>query len=102
MNLRLVVLSEDDEVFFKASLVTSESLATTFTLPTASTYTIGLFRISLVELVVFQLQSKKAPKGGNGSVWRALAFRDLNVFVYAKNCHYTVSTVATAAWLSPV
>ncbi|MCB0062597.1 MAG: hypothetical protein KDE19_10800 [Caldilineaceae bacterium] len=32
-----------------AGLVTSQSLATTFTLPTAGTYTIGVFRISLVE-----------------------------------------------------
>ncbi len=49
MNLGLVVLSENNEVFFQASLVTSESLATTFTLPTAGAYTIGVFRISLVE-----------------------------------------------------
>ena len=61
MNLGLVVLSENNEVFFQASLVTSESLSTTFTLPTAGTYTIGVFRISLVEPdavepTVFQLQ----------------------------------------------
>ncbi|MCB0124309.1 MAG: hypothetical protein KDE58_18765, partial [Caldilineaceae bacterium] len=61
MNLGLVVLSAENEVFFQASLVTSTSLATTFTLPTAGTYTIGVFRISLVEPeavepTVFQLQ----------------------------------------------
>jgi hypothetical protein len=61
MNLGLVVLSAENEVFFQASLVTSESLATTFTLPTAGEYTIGVFRISLVEPQeveppVFQLQ----------------------------------------------
>jgi hypothetical protein len=61
MNLGLVVLSENNEVFFQASLVTSESLSTTFTLPTAGEYTIGVFRISLVEPedvepTVFQLR----------------------------------------------
>jgi len=49
MNLGLVVLSENNEVFFQASLVTSESLSTRFTLPKAGQYTIGIFRISLVE-----------------------------------------------------
>lgn len=49
MNLGLVVLSANNDVFFQASLVTSESLTTTFTLPEAGEYTIGVFRISLVE-----------------------------------------------------
>lgn len=49
MNLGLVVLSAENEVFFQASLVTSASLATQFTLPAAGQYTIGVFRISLVE-----------------------------------------------------
>ncbi len=49
MNLGLVVLSENNEVFFQASLVTSASLSTTSTLPTAGTYNSDLFRISLVE-----------------------------------------------------
>ena len=61
MSLGLVVLSEENEVFFQASLVTSASLATTFMLSTAGTYTIGVFRISLVEPAeveptVFQLR----------------------------------------------
>lgn len=61
MNLGLVVLSENNEVFFQASLVTSESLSTRFTLPEAGQYTIGVFRISLVEPetvepTVFQLK----------------------------------------------
>ena len=47
MNLGLVVLPAENELFFQASLVPSESLATTFTLPT-----IGLFRINLVEPAV--------------------------------------------------
>ena len=49
MNLGLVVLSENNEVFFQASLVTSETLATQFTLLEAGAYTIGVFRIALVE-----------------------------------------------------
>ncbi len=49
MNLGLVVLSENNEVFFQASLVTSAALSTRFTLPEAGQYTIGVFRISLVE-----------------------------------------------------
>ena len=65
MNLELVVLSAKNEVFFQASLVTSESLATRFTLP-AGQSTIGVFRISLVEPAaveptVFQLQSMLNP-----------------------------------------
>lgn len=61
MNLGVVVLSAENEVFFQASLVTSASLATQFTLPAAGQYTIGVFRISLVdpaavEPAVFQVQ----------------------------------------------
>ena len=61
MNLGLVVLSAENEVFFQASLVTSASLATQFTLPVAGQSTIGVFRISLVEPAeveptVFQLK----------------------------------------------
>lgn len=60
MNL-VVVLSENNEVFFQASLVTSESLSTRFTLPAPGQYTIGVFRIRLVEPAeveptVFQLK----------------------------------------------
>ena len=47
-NLGLAVLSEKNEVIFQASLVTSDMLTTTFTFPTAGTYTIGLFRVNLV------------------------------------------------------
>jgi len=59
MNLGLVVLSAENEVFFQASLVTSASLATQFTLPAAGQYTIGVFRISLVEPTVFQVRRTK-------------------------------------------
>jgi len=54
MTLGLVVLSAENEVFFQASLVMSESLSTRFTLPTAGQYTIGVFRISLVEPAVVE------------------------------------------------
>jgi hypothetical protein len=65
MNLGLVVLSENNEVLFQASLVTPKSLATTFTLPDTGQYTIGVFRISLVEPdavapTVFQLRGSVA------------------------------------------
>lgn len=53
---------------FQASLVTSESLATQVTLPTAGQYTIGVFRISLVEPdavapTVFQLRGSLVGTG---------------------------------------
>lgn len=65
MNLGLVVLSANNEVFFQASLVTSEALSTRFTLPAAGQSTIGVFRISLVEPAaveptVFQLKGASA------------------------------------------
>jgi hypothetical protein len=68
MNLGLVVLSASNEVFFQASLVTSESLSTRFTLPEAGQYTIGVFRISLVEPdevepTVFQLKGTIVDSG---------------------------------------
>lgn len=56
MKLGLAVLSENNEVFFQASLVTSESLSTLLTLSAAGQYTIGVFRINLVEPAVFQIQ----------------------------------------------
>jgi len=49
MNLGLVVLSENNQVFFQASLVTAQTLSTQFTLPQAGQYTVGVFRIALVE-----------------------------------------------------
>ena len=69
MNLGLVVLSASNEVFFQASLVTSASLATQFTLPAAGQYTIGVFRISLVEPAeveptVFQLRGDTTTDSG--------------------------------------
>jgi hypothetical protein len=49
LNLGLVVLSADNKVYFQSSLVTSSALTTTLTLPTAGAYTIGVFRVGLVE-----------------------------------------------------
>lgn len=49
LNLGLVVLSADNKVYFQTSLVTSSALTTTLTLPAAGTYTVGVFRIGLVE-----------------------------------------------------
>lgn len=49
MNLGLVVLSADNEVFFQTSLVTSEALSTRFTLPAEEQPTSGVFHISLIE-----------------------------------------------------
>lgn len=49
LNLGLVVLSADNKVYFQTSLVTSSALTTTLTLPAAGTYTVGIFRIGLVE-----------------------------------------------------
>lgn len=49
LNLGLVVLSADNKVYFQTSLVTSSAMTTTLTLPTAGEYTVGVFRIDLVE-----------------------------------------------------
>lgn len=67
MNLGLVVLSDQNQVAFQASLVSSEVLNTRFTLPTAGEYTIGVFRIALiepekVEKTEFQLTAMIKPK----------------------------------------
>ncbi len=66
LNLGLVVLSSDNKVVFQASLVTSSELTTKFTLPTAGTYTIGIFRIDLLppaapEATAFQLTATLNP-----------------------------------------
>ncbi|MCB9453211.1 MAG: hypothetical protein H6672_17400 [Anaerolineaceae bacterium] len=48
LNLGMVVLSAENQVVFQASLVTSQSLNTRFTLPSGGQYTIGVFRIDLL------------------------------------------------------
>jgi hypothetical protein len=60
LNLGLAVLSEQNEIAFQASLVTSSSLSTRFTLPSTGGYTIGVFRIELLppaapEATTFQI-----------------------------------------------
>lgn len=49
LNLGLVVLFPKNQVYFQSSLVTSDRLNTRLTLPVAGQYTIGVFRINLVE-----------------------------------------------------
>lgn len=66
LNLGLVVLSANNEVAFQASLVTSQTLTTRFTLPSAGQYTIGVFRIDLLppaspEATAFQIQATLNP-----------------------------------------
>lgn len=66
LNLGLVVLSVDNKVVFQASLVTSQTLNTRFTLPSAGTYTIGVFRVDLLppdapEATAFQVQGTLNP-----------------------------------------
>jgi hypothetical protein len=60
LNLGLAVLSEQNEIAFQASLVTSSLLSTRFTLPSTGEYTIGVFRIELLppdapEATTFQI-----------------------------------------------
>jgi len=66
LNLGLVVLSANNEVLFQASLVTSQTLSTRFTVPSAGQYTIGVFRIDLLapsspEATAFQIQATLNP-----------------------------------------
>jgi len=60
------VLSADNQVVFQASLVTSTTLNTRFTLPSAGQYTISVFRIDLLppaaaEATAFQVQGTLNP-----------------------------------------
>jgi len=48
LNLGLVVLSADNKVVFQASLISSITLTTQFTLPADGEYTIGIFKIDLL------------------------------------------------------
>lgn len=66
LNLGLVVLSANNEVVFQASLVTSQTLSTRFTLPAAGQYMIGVFRVDLLppaapEATAFQVQAALNP-----------------------------------------
>lgn len=66
LNLGLAVMSPDNKVVFQASLVTSSELTTKLTLPSAGTYTIGVYRIDLMppdapEATAFQVQAALNP-----------------------------------------
>jgi hypothetical protein len=66
LNLGLVILSANNEVVFQSSLVTSQTLSTRLTLPSAGQYTIGVFRIDLLppanpEATAFQITGTLNP-----------------------------------------
>lgn len=67
LNLGIVILYPKDQVFFQTSLVTSDRLSTRLSLPAAGQYTIGVYRIGLVEPAKpedtsFQLLGRLNPK----------------------------------------
>lgn len=60
LNLGLVVIDENSNVVYQASLVTTATMTARFTVPTTGTYTAGVFRIDLLppdapETTAFQL-----------------------------------------------
>lgn len=66
LNLGVVVLSPDNKVVFYGGLITSESLSTRLTLPSAGQYTIGVFRVDLLppdapEATAFQVMGTLNP-----------------------------------------
>ncbi len=66
LNLGVVILSADNKVVFYGGLITSESLSTRLTLPTAGQYTIGVFRVDLLppdapEATAFQVTGTLNP-----------------------------------------
>lgn len=66
LNLGLVVLSAQNQVVFQASLVTSDSLTTRFTVPANGQYTVGVFRMDLLppaspEATAFQVMATINP-----------------------------------------
>lgn len=61
LNLGIVVLSQNNELAFQASLITTNTLTTQFTLPSTGEYTVGVFRVNLLppdtpEPTTFQIQ----------------------------------------------
>lgn len=48
LNLGLIMLSQNNELVYQASLITSQVMSTRLTLPSQGTYTIGVFRIDLL------------------------------------------------------
>ncbi|MBI5668034.1 MAG: PPC domain-containing protein [Chloroflexi bacterium] len=66
LNLGLIVLSQNNELAFQASLITTNSLITQFTLPSTGEYTVGVFRVDLLpvsqpEPTAFQIQATLNP-----------------------------------------
>jgi hypothetical protein len=66
LNLGVVILSPDNKVVFYGGLITSESLSTRLTLPSAGQYTIGVFRVDLLppsapEATAFQVTGTLNP-----------------------------------------
>jgi len=66
LNLGLIVLSEGNELAFQASLITTTTLSTQFTLPSTGEYTAGVFRVDLLapavpEATAFQIQAVVNP-----------------------------------------
>ncbi len=62
LNLGLVVLSQNNELAFQASLITTNSLTTQLTLPSTGDFTVGIFRVDLLppddpESTTFQIQT---------------------------------------------
>lgn len=48
LNLGLVVLSAENQVAYMAALVSSQTMTSRLTLPTAGEYTVGIFRLDLI------------------------------------------------------
>lgn len=66
LNLGVVVLSPENQVVFYGGLITSESLSTRLTLPSAGQYTIGVFSVDLLppaspEATAFQVTGTLNP-----------------------------------------
>ncbi len=66
LNLGLVVLSQNNELIFQASLITTNSLTAQLTLPSTGDYTVGVFRVDLLppdtpEPTSFQIQAVVNP-----------------------------------------
>ncbi|MEL6406824.1 MAG: hypothetical protein AAFV98_14095 [Chloroflexota bacterium] len=66
LNLGLVVIDADSNVIFQTSMVTGDTLSTTFTIPTSGEYTAGVFRLDLLppvnpEATAFQVTATVNP-----------------------------------------
>lgn len=48
LNLSIAIMSSENDIVFRANLVTSELLSTRFTLPTTGEYVIAVYRIDLI------------------------------------------------------